>query len=84
MDVYSPPTKRANEKDLAKEIELVSKSPILDGLLHSVSGLLGVLNEDRQLVALNDSFMEMLGIHDPGEAFGLRPGEAVQCTHSQN
>jgi nitrogen-specific signal transduction histidine kinase len=84
MDAYSPPTKRANEKDLAKEIELVSKSPILDGLLHSVSGLLGVLNEDRQLVALNDSFMEMLGIHDPGEAFGLRPGEAVQCIHSHN
>ena len=62
MDTYFASGERANEKELAAEIEVVSKNSVLDGLLHSVSGLLAVLNKHRQVVALNDSFMRMLGI----------------------
>lgn len=82
MDTYFAPAERASEKEIAIEIEIVSHNPVLDGLLHSVSGLLAVLNEQRQLLALNDSFMQMLGIHNPEEAFGLRPGEVLNCIHS--
>lgn len=82
MDTYFAPAERASEKEIAIEIEIVSHNPVLDGLLHSVSGLLAVLNERRQLLALNDSFMQMLGIHNPEEAFGLRPGEVLNCIHA--
>jgi hypothetical protein len=44
--------------------------------------LLAILNEHRQIVALNDSFLKMLGIDDPSECLGLRPGEALQCIHA--
>jgi hypothetical protein len=81
MDTYFAPAARASENELALEIEIVSHNPVLEGLLHSVTGLLAVLNEHRQLVALNDSVMQMLGIHNPEEVFGFRPGEALNCIH---
>ena len=82
MDTYFAPAKRANEKELASEIEIVSKNPIVSGLLHSISGLLAVLDEHRQIVALNDSFLQMLGIDDPEKVLGMRPGETLQCIHA--
>ena len=49
------------------------------GLLSSIGGLLAVLNEHRQIVALNDALLDALGIEDAAAAFGLRPGEALGC-----
>jgi len=82
MDTHFAPAERVSEKTLSSEIEVVSQNPVIEGLLQSVNGLLAVLNEYRQIVALNDSFMQMLGIHDAEKAFGLRPGEALKCVHS--
>lgn len=82
MDTYFAPAEKANDNDLAYEIELISNNPVLDGLLHSVSGLLAVLNEHRQLISINESFMQMLGLDNAKEALGLRPGEAVGCIHA--
>jgi len=82
MDTYFAPAERADETKLQAEIVIVNKSPVIEGLLHSVSGMLAVLNEQRQVVALNTSFLEMLGINDPQQALGLRPGEAVKCIHA--
>jgi hypothetical protein len=84
METYFAPAERANENDIAVEIEIVSNSSLVSGLLHSISGLLAVLNEHRQIIALNDSFLQMLGINDPVKALGLRPGEAVQCIHAHD
>ncbi len=55
----------------------------MSGLLHSVSGLLAVLNEHRQIIALNDSFLRSLGIENPEDALGLRHGQAMQCAHAE-
>ena len=82
MDTYFAPAERANENELVAEIEMVNKNPVMSGLLHSISGLLAILDEHRQIIAFNDSFLKMLGIHDPSEALGLRPGESLQCIHA--
>ena len=82
MDTYFAPAERANEKELIAEIEMVNQNPVMSGLLHSISGLLAILDEHRQIIAINDSFLKMLGINDPSEALGLRPGEALQCIHA--
>jgi K+-sensing histidine kinase KdpD len=81
VDTYYAPPERTADKDLAAEIKIVSGNPIVTGLLHSISGLLSVLDEHRQVVALNSSFLDFLGIKDPSAALGLRPGEAIQCVH---
>ncbi|MBN1931549.1 MAG: PAS domain-containing sensor histidine kinase [Desulfobacterales bacterium] len=84
INTYFAPAEKAKENDLVAEIEIVSRSPIVSGLLISVSGLLAVIDEHRQIIALNDSFLKMLGIEDPGKALGLRPGDVLQCIHAHD
>lgn len=82
MKTYFAPAERTTEKDLETEIDIVSHSPVMTGLLQSVSGLLAILDEHRQIVALNDSLLRVLEIDDPEEALGLRPGEVLKCIHA--
>ena len=82
MDTYFAPAPKANKNELASEINIVSNSPIVSGLLHSVSGYLAVLNKHRQIIAINDSFLQMLGTDNPEETFGLRHGDVLECDHA--
>ncbi len=84
MDTYFAPAEKAKDDELNAEIGIVCRNPLMEGLLCSVSGLLAVLNEHRQLVALNDTFMQMLGVQDAQQAFGLRLGEAMECIHAHD
>ena len=84
METYFAPPERASDNKLNAEIDIVSKNPVMSGLLHSISGLLAVLDEHRQVVALNDSLMEMLGLDDAIKALGLRQGELLQCIHAND
>ena len=82
METYFAPAERATPEELEQDIARVSNNPVIDGLLHSVGGVLAVLNSDRQILAVNDSLLASLGIGDAQAAFGLRPGEALQCVHA--
>lgn len=82
MDTHFADAERASKNELETEIDIVIKSPVIQELLHTINGLIAVLDEHRQVVALNDSFLQMLGIDNPGEMLGLRLGEVLQCIHS--
>ena len=82
MDTYFAPAQRANKKELAAEIETMGTNPLVSVLLHSVIGFLAILDEHRQIVAINDSFQQILGIDNPEETFGLRTGEVINCVHA--
>ena len=82
MHTYFAQAERTDEKELTAKIEMVNNSPVMSGLLLLIGGLLAILDEHRQIIAINDSFLKMLGINDPSEALGLRPGEALQCIHA--
>ena len=83
MDVdYKTPECRTDASLLKYEIEIVNKHPVITGLLDSIGGIVAVLDENRQIVSLNDSFLKMLGIDNAEKVFGLRPGEALGCIHS--
>lgn len=84
MDTYFAPPEKVTEKGLATEINIVSNDPVMSGLLHSISGLLAVMDEYRQIVALNDSLLKELGFDDPAEVLGLRLGEALTCVHAHD
>jgi signal transduction histidine kinase len=84
MDTFYATPERTDDTELAVEIEAVSQSSVVSGLLKSVAGLLAIIDENRQIVALNDSFLKLLGIDDPGATLGLRPGEALQCVHADD
>lgn len=82
MDTYFAPAARTERRQLRNQIETISHSPVMNALLGTTAGLLVVLNEDRQIVALNHSFLDKLGIADPETALGLRLGETLQCVHA--
>ncbi|MBN2809879.1 MAG: HAMP domain-containing histidine kinase [Deltaproteobacteria bacterium] len=83
MQTFFAPAERTKEKELTFEIETVRESSIISGLLHSVGGLLAILDERRQILAVNDSFLQKLGISDADKVLGLRPGEALRCIHAE-
>jgi len=82
MKTYFAPPERSTEADLLMEIHAVSKNPVIDGLLASVGGLIAVLNEHRQIVAVNAALLEQLGLSQDVFKLGLRPGEAFSCVHA--
>jgi len=82
MNTYFAPVEKADKKEILAEIELISQSPVMSGLLYSVGGLLAIVDEHRQIIALNNSFLDLLGIQDSGVALGLRLGEALGCVHA--
>ncbi|QXE89139.1 sensor histidine kinase [Geomonas subterranea] len=84
MDTHFAPAERATDDQLKEEIGKVATNPIIHELLHSIGGLIAVLDEHRQVVGLNDSFLETLGVEDPSAVLGLRLGEALGCIHSHD
>ena len=84
MKSHFAPAARKGEKELRDEIEFISNNPVIDTLLESVTGLLAVLNEERQILAVNNKFLETLGVDDAGAVLGLRPGEALKCDHAHD
>lgn len=78
---FAPPQRRTRE-ELQADVIAISRNPVIDNLMAISNGLFAVLNDKRQVVALNDSFMKMVGIEDVEEALGLRPGEYVKCIHA--
>ena len=82
MDTYFAPAERAGNSELQRDVLIASKNPIVSGLLKASSGLLAVLNLQRQILAVNDAFLKMLGVEDTGKVLGLRPGEVIKCVHA--
>ena len=74
---YFAPPERATAKDLQAAIALASHNPIIDTVMQAFGGLVAVLNDKRQILAVNHALLAALGIEDAKAALGLRPGEAV-------
>lgn len=56
MDSYFAPPLRTERRTLKNQIEFLANSPVMATLLKTAAGLLVVLNEERQIVALNLPF----------------------------
>jgi signal transduction histidine kinase len=83
METYFAPAGRTERRKFKNQISLISHSPIMDTLLKTMTGLIVVLNEDRQIVAMNYEFLNAIGIPDPEMALGLRLGESLSCIYSE-
>lgn len=81
-DTFFASAERAAEADLAAGIEILSNNPVADALLKAASGLLAVLNEQRQVIVVNQKLLDTVGVTDAHTLLGLRPGEVVNCIHA--
>lgn len=82
METYFASPYRASELALQRDLHLISNNPVIDGLMNVVSGLLAVVNSERQIVALNDSLLNLIGAGNTKDLLGLRYGEAISCSHA--
>ncbi|MCG8616532.1 MAG: PAS domain-containing sensor histidine kinase [Desulfobacterales bacterium] len=82
MDTYFAPAQRTERRQLKNQILDTSSSPVMNALLETSEGILVVLNDDRQIVALNHAFLDSLGVRDAHEVLGLRLGESLSCIHA--
>ncbi len=73
---------RATDAQLREQIRFVVDNPVMHSLLSVVPGVLAILNENRQVIGVNDTFLALLGVSNPDQILGLRPGEAIHCIHS--
>ena len=83
MRTYFAPEQRTEIRKFKNQISLISHSPIMKTLLKTMTGLMVVLNEDRQIVALNYEFLSAIGFPDPEGVLGLRLCESLSCIHSE-
>lgn len=82
MDTYFAPAQRTERRKFRNQIISISDNPVMDTVLKTAAGLLVVLNEDRQIVALNHAFLKEIGVQNYDEALGLRLGESLGCVHA--
>jgi len=82
METYFATALRSTPRQLKQEMDFATGNPVISGILEAVGGLVAVLNEKRQILAVNDSLLQMLGMTDQQDALGLRPGQAVGCIHA--
>lgn len=71
---------RSSPEDILVQSE--DLHPVVGELLEAVGGMLAILNEHRQILAMNVGLMRRLGLDDPCPSLGLRPGEALGCIHA--
>lgn len=82
MDTFFATPHRISGEPLVAEINQVTASPVVSGLLGAVGGVLAVLDKHRQIVAVNHTFMQFLQVENIEDVLGLRLGEVLKCVHA--
>ncbi len=82
MKTYFAPPERTAHHVINNQVKEVNESPIMDALLEVANGILVVLNEDRQIVALNHALLKMLDVPNIEDLLGMRMGESLGCIHA--
>lgn len=75
------PAGRAPAEQVRGRAERLASSPVVAALFQATGGAFAILNPQRQVVALNQPALDLLG-PDAGPALGLRFGEALGCTRA--
>lgn len=75
------PAGRASNEVLAEQRRAVLREEIVDALIQAMPGYAVLVNEQRQIVALNRNVLKLIGTADDAVLVGKRLGEALNCVH---
>ena len=78
---FASPNRSSAEEIERDHSDFVSHKSFID-ILGAISGIVLVLNENRQIIYGNEDFVRALGLGSVSEVLGKRPGEALGCIHS--
>jgi signal transduction histidine kinase len=77
------PAERAEPGELGAARIALASNPLALALLEAMPYFGLVLNQQRQVIAANDKFIQALGVESGESLIGLRPGEIVQCIQAE-
>jgi K+-sensing histidine kinase KdpD len=77
------PAERGSPLLLEKDVLFFSENKAFQKIADAVSTMLVILNQQRQIIYSNQLFLQFLNLSDSQPIIGKRPGEAVDCIHSQ-
>lgn len=83
-NTYFAPAARALQQQVETTIQLVAQSPVTTALLRSATSMMCILNEYRQIVAINTALLDSLDVTHADDVIGRRHGEAMRCIHSDD
>lgn len=69
---------------LPERLALLTRNPFVDSLMHAVTGLLIILDDQRRVLTVNDSLLGILGNNNRSHILGMRLGEAIACLNAQD
>lgn len=78
---FAPPERAAVER-IHQEADLLISMPLLCELLDSIPDIVLILNKHRQIVFGNQTLSDAFGLSRREDAYGVRPGEALNCVHA--
>jgi len=78
---FAPPERSVKAKILRDYTELRSVSYI-EELVAALPYIAVILNQQREIVFSNKALLQLMGIENMEELLGQRPGEALNCIHS--
>lgn len=82
MDTYFAPAGRASTEALDAERRAIAQAAFVEALMQAMPDFVMVLNEQRQIVAVNQRIISAFDVDDPVALIGKRPGEALDCIHA--
>jgi nitrogen-specific signal transduction histidine kinase len=77
---FAPP-ERVPSEELRPGFTSLSDSPT-GRTLNSITAAVALLNDERQIVFANDALASFVGARERESLCGMRPGEALECTHA--
>ncbi len=76
------PAERAEKKALKQQSDIIADQTQLVNVLNAVATAVLILNQERQIIFANKTFMGIVGMTDLEQVMGMRVGEAIGCVHA--
>ncbi len=83
LDTHFAPAERKSLEEIREEVKEFFKS-YFEEVLNSIPNMALIVNKERQVVFLNQTVIELLGLKNIEDVMGSRPGEILKCIHSQD
>lgn len=80
---YFASPERASQEDIESQLSIINSIPMLSETLDAMPDMVMVLNDKRQILAVNKALLEMLKTTRE-KIIQMRPGEALGCIRSKN
>lgn len=84
MDTFFASPERSSSERLQQGARIVAQDPVLANILECVGGMIAILDENRQILAVNLDLLDRLNVPSVDRCLGLRPGEAFGCAHAHD